>query len=247
MAQITRGPGGGAGSSPFLAPLGAFLGAGGYALGGWIGGLAAVLLAGALTLLVLPFLRRAPAAAPAAPAPEPGNEEPEPLELPPDRIDQLTGLANENGLRAWFAERLPRLVENGRSIVALSASLEGLDAIIAGRGQAVADKVLIEVAKRISVFAGKEGIAARPGGGIFASEIAVVPEHSADFASDTAAKLAELLQRPVELPEAVIWIGGCVGAAAGPAAEGIGVLERSKAALAKAKQIGLGHFVVDAS
>ena len=39
---------------------------------------------------------------------------PEPIALTGDRIDELTGLANENGMLAWFRERAKRIAEDGR-------------------------------------------------------------------------------------------------------------------------------------
>jgi len=241
-------------SGAALCAVAALIGVAGFALAGFVGGTVAVIVAGLGGAFVLarsrprPVLAAAsaeppvagPATEPAAPTPQPPHDA-----IPEDRIDALTGLANENGLKAWFIERLPRLVEERKNIIVLSASLEGLETIVKSRGQSVADKVLIEVARRITAFANEEGIAARTGGGEFASKIAVVPEHSLEYASETAARLAEVLQRPVELSEGVVWIGGCVGAAAGPAREGEGVLARARKALAGAKQIGLGHYVVD--
>jgi diguanylate cyclase (GGDEF)-like protein len=225
----------------------AIVGSLGFAVGGVVGLVVAALIGAAAGALLS---REKPGAAIAVPsggavtgtvhAPPPAE-----VEIPKDRIDTLTGLANENGLMAWFSERIPRLAGDNRGIVVLSAYLEGLEVLTRTRGQDVVDKVLIEVAKRVAVFAGEEGIAARTGGGEFASVATVVPDHSVEVAAETAAKLAEMLQRPVELPEGVIWIGGAVGAAEGAAAEGEGVLKRARSALEKAKQIGRGHYVVD--
>ena len=228
-------------------------GVAGFALAGSAGAIGVAALAFIIGAIILPSLGAKKAPVQSVPRTEAPSDtsvtEPPavaaPQAIPENRIDDLTGLANENGLMAWFAERMPQLVETGRSIVVLSASIEGFDAIERGRGKSVADKVQVEVAKRIAVFAGDEGIAARTGGGEFASKVSVVPEHSIEYASEIAAKMAEVLQRPVELPEGVIWIGACVGAAAGPASEGTGVLGRARAALVKAKQVGLGHYVVD--
>ncbi len=234
------------------AALSACVGTGAFALAGMVGAIAGILLVGVAAAFLIPALRPRGMAVEAPPpenaivaAVEPASVVEAPPPVPEDRIDELTGLSNENGLKAWFAEHMPHLVEEKRSLVVLSASIEGFDAIVRSRGKAISDKVLIEVAHRIAGFAGEEGIAARTGGGEFASKVAVVAEHSIEYASEMAAKMAEVLQRPVELAEGVIWIGACVGAAAGPASEGLGVLSRSRAALAKAKQVGLGHYVVD--
>ncbi len=234
------------------AALSACVGTGAFALAGMVGAIAGILLVGVAAAFLIPALRPRGMAVEAPPpenaivaAVEPASVVEAPPPVPEDRIDELTGLSNENGLKAWFAEHMPHLVEEKRSLVVLSASIEGFDAIVRSRGKAISDKVLIEVAHRIAGFAGEEGIAARTGGGEFASKVAVVAEHSIEYASEMAAKMAEVLQRPVELAEGVIWIGACVGAAAGPASEGLGVLARARAALAKAKQVGLGHYVVD--
>lgn len=231
-----------------LAGASALLGLLGYALAGTIGGLIAVATALALgSLLGRNFGRESlKAEEPTMPSEEAGPAEAASgPTLSEDRIDTLTGLANENGLMAWFAERIPKLAAEKRDIVVLSASLEGLEPILRSRGQGVVDKVIIEVAHRIEAFASEGGIAARTGGGEFAAKVSVTPEHASYYASEIAARLAEVLQRPVEMPEGVIWIGGCVGAASGPASEGSGVLTRARTALERAKQIGLGHYVVD--
>jgi diguanylate cyclase (GGDEF)-like protein len=225
----------------------ALLGAASLALGGPAGLAVAVLASVAAAYFLLgkpapaaPFPAAAPVPAPAKAAPPPP-----PTAIPADRIDPLTGLANENGLMAWFAERTPRLTEDHRGIVVLSAYLDGLEALTQKRGEAVANKVLVEVAQRVALFIGEDGIAARTGGGEFASIATVVPDHAEERASDNASNLAEMLQRPVELPEGVIWINGMVGAAFGQAEEGTGVLDRARAALGRAKARGIGHYVVD--
>ncbi len=72
-----------------------------------------------------------------------------------------------------------------------------------------------------------------------------MPSRSLEFAEEQAGKLAEMLQRPVELPSGVIWIGGSVGVATGSPLKGPAVLGRARLALKKAKQIGRGHYFVD--
>ncbi|MEI6874238.1 MAG: GGDEF domain-containing protein [Spirochaetota bacterium] len=235
-----------------LALVSSLLGAAGYALLGLPGALGALLASAALGALLVGKLTGPAETTPeavSAPVVETAVATPiapmAPSVPPPDRIDSLTGLANENGLNAWFSERLPRHVEDRKGIAIFSASLDGFDAIVRSRGQAVADKVLIEVAKRVALFAGAEDVAARTGGGEFATIATVVSDQSAEVAADIAAKIAEMLQRPVELPEGVIWIGGMVGAAAGPASEGLGVLKRARSALERAKPLGPGQYVVD--
>ncbi len=165
--------------------------------------------------------------------------------IPADRIDDLTGLANENGLFAWFSEKGAKLAADGKGIVVLAADLADFDQVERSRGKETAESVLKEVAKRVASCTGEDGIAARTSGDEFAAVATVVPSHSAELAAEQAGKLAEMLQRPVELPTGVIWIGGSVGAAYGSPLEGAAVLERAREALKKAKRLGRGHYVVD--
>lgn len=173
-------------------------------------------------------------------APESGKIE----EIPTDRIDALTGLANENGLSAWFSEKCGKLAADGKGIIVLSADLADFDQIERSRGKAISDAVLIEVSKRVASCAGTDGIAARTSGDEFAAVATIVPMHTAEAAAEQAGKLAELIQRPVELPSGVVWIGGSVGAAYGLPLDGEKVLARARAALVKAKRVGRGHYIV---
>lgn len=165
-------------------------------------------------------------------------------EIPIDRIDALTGLANENGLSAWFSEKCGKLAADGKGIIVLSADLADFDQIERSRGRAISDAVLIEVSKRVASCVGMDGIAARTSGDEFAAVATIVPLHSAEAAAEQAGKLAELIQRPVELPSGVVWIGGSVGAAYGLPLDGEKVLARARAALVKAKKVGRGHYIV---
>jgi len=167
--------------------------------------------------------------------------------IPTDRIDPVTGLANENGLLAWFAEKGPRIIADGKGIVLLVSDLVDFNQIERTKGKAISDAVLIEVAKRVQSCAGSEGIASRPTGGQFAAVATVVPSNSAEVAAEQAGKLADLMQRPVELASGIIWIGGSVGAAYGTSTNADEILGRARAALKKAVQIGRGHYVVDNS
>jgi diguanylate cyclase (GGDEF)-like protein len=184
------------------------------------------------------------------------KEEPAPVEeaevipvvddapIPPDRIDPLTGLANENGLMAWFSEKAARIAMDGKGIIVLSSDLADFDQIERKYDKSIVDAVLIEVARRVATCAGDDGIAARTSGDEFAAVATVVPVKSEEVAEEQAGKLAELLQRPVELPSGVVWIGGSVGAAWGDVHDGVRVLGHAREALKKASRQGRGHYVV---
>jgi diguanylate cyclase (GGDEF)-like protein len=167
-------------------------------------------------------------------------------EISPDRVDLLTGLANMNGLNAWFLEKSARLAQDNKAIIVLAADLADFDQLIKAKGEEKANAVIKEVAKRVMPFAGEDGIAARIEGDEFAAIATVVPNHSQELAAEMAGKLTEMIQRPVELPDGVVWIGGSVGAATGNPPEGLAVFERAKQALKRAKQLGRGHYFVDA-
>lgn len=161
-----------------------------------------------------------------------------------DLVDALTGLANEAGLMDWIERTAPVVSKDGKSIVVLSCDLDGFDTLERTKGKDVSDAVLIEVAKRVASCTGESGIAARTGNDEFAAIATVVPWQSREIAADQAGKLAELIQRPVELASGVVWIGGFVGAAAGPPDDAIAVLSDAREALKQAKVMGRGHFKV---
>ena len=214
---------------------------------GWIGGIAASIAAGVAAWVLFASRKKSPAssapetAAPGAPAAVPESV---PTEISADRIDPLTGLANENGLAAWFAERGARLAADGKGLIVLVARLDDFDQVVARRGRTIADEVLKEVAARVAAVAGSEGIAARTGGDEFASVVAVVPARADALASERAGHLIELIGRPVEHPAGSIWLGGSVGAAYGSPLKGPETLARARTALAQAMRQGRGQFVV---
>ncbi len=178
-------------------------------------------------------------------AADPTEAAPHASAIPEDRVDALTGLANANGLAAWFAEKSRALDAGRMAIVVFSAGLEGVDAIAASRGRETADRVLVEVARRVAAMSGSDGIAARTGGGEFAAVASVVPANAVQAAMDRAGKLAEVLCRPVELPGGAVWIAGSVGAAAGSPLEAEDTHRRARAALDQARRLGQGRFTVD--
>jgi len=164
--------------------------------------------------------------------------------IPSDRIDSLTKLANENGLMAWLSEKSVRLISDNKGIIVLSADLADFDQVERSYAKPIVEAVLIEVARRVATCTGVDGIAARTSGDEFAAIATVVPANSAEVAEEEAGKLAELIQRPVELPTGVIWIGGSVGASYGSVSDATLILAQSREALKQAKRLGRGHYVV---
>ena len=250
-------------ATPRLTIIGALVGIVGGAIGalaaffgGILGALGGIVLSGIGASLALSALGRslspkAPAREAAAPVKsEPAVEtkaKPEvKVEIPLDRVDALTSLANANGLAAWFAEKQQRLEEDHKIVVVLVANLDRFEDVEKARGKAVAEAVLVEVAKRVAVFASEEGIAARVSGDEFVCVAVASAEHIEEFTENKAGKLAETIGRPVEMSFGAMWIGGSVGAAHGSPKEGDGILVRARTAFAKARRLGLGRYVVDA-
>lgn len=164
--------------------------------------------------------------------------------IPDDRIDILTGLANENGLMAWFLEKSEQMNLEGKAILILTADLDEFALVEKKYGKKTSDSVLIEIASRISQCTGQDGIAARTEQDGFAAIASIVPSSAKNIAEKQASKLAEMIQRPVEIPTGVVWIGGFVGAATGSVKDGSAVLQNARIALKQAKIQGRGNFKV---
>lgn len=226
---------------------GAAIGAAGAGLAGLPGAVGAIVLAALVGALALrgPGLAFLAGGKKQAPKPVAKAVAEKLAPIPEDRIDVLTGLANANGLAAWFVEKRGRLEEDGKGIVVLVANLDAFEEVAKLRGKQTADTILVEVAKRVAVFSGDEGIAARTAGDEFVAVAAVVPEKAAEWAEERAGKMAETIGRPVELGMTAVWIGGSVGGAVGHPSEGDGILERARNAFLKARKLGLGRYVVD--
>jgi diguanylate cyclase (GGDEF)-like protein len=207
---------------------------------GAICGIVLAVLASVAFVAIRDSLKRNAAARPSSP-----DDTKSTINASPDRIDELTQLANLNGLNAWFAERRGRLEEDNKAIVVLTADLTGFDQLVQSRGREQADSIIKETAKRVSSLTGKDGIAARIDGDEFAAIATVAPDESLEYAAEQAGKLAEMLQRPVELSIGVIWIGGSVGAATGKPKDSAEIFERSRNALKRAKKMGRGQYYVD--
>jgi len=226
-----------------VASASALTGAVGAAIGGVPGALGGIAVAGVCAALFarLGRISLSMADMPVSESTSSGDES-----IPSDRIDELTGLANANGLAAWLAEKAGMIAQEGKSIIVMSADLDNFEEIGRRYGTVVSDTVLVEVAKRVSAFAGSDGIAARTGDDDFAAIATVVPARALEMAEERAGQLVETLCRPVELASQTIWIGGAVGAAVGKPSEGADILKRARAAIIEARRQGRGRFHVDA-
>lgn len=225
-----------------IAAASALIGAVGEAIGGAPGALGGIIIAGGLAAL---FARMGRLGLSAAATPVSSIARSSDKPIPSDRIDKLTGLANANGLAAWLAEKAGLIAQEGKSILVMSADLDNFEEIEKRYGKPASDTVLVEVAKRVSTFAGSDGIAARTGDDDFAAIATVVPARALETAEERAGQLVETLCRPVELDSQTVWIGGAVGAAVGKPSEGSEILKRARAAIIVARRQGRGRFHVD--
>ncbi|PWW21113.1 diguanylate cyclase (GGDEF)-like protein [Geodermatophilus normandii] len=128
--------------------------------------------------------------------------------------DGLTGLAN----RALFTDRvgqaLRRTVRGGGSAAVLSIDLDGFKAVNDSLGHAAGDALLREVATRLRTAVRADDTVARLGG----DEFAVLVEQAGDGDDEallTAARVLEVLARPVALPGGAVTVSAGVGVAVG--------------------------------
>ncbi|GAB3301272.1 hypothetical protein GCM10027451_04350 [Geodermatophilus aquaeductus] len=128
--------------------------------------------------------------------------------------DGLTGLAN----RALFTDRvgqaLRRTVRGGGSVAVLSLDLDGFKAVNDSLGHAAGDALLREVATRLRAAVRADDTVARLGG----DEFAVLVEQAGDGDDEallTAARVLEVLARPVALSGGPVTVSASVGVAVG--------------------------------
>lgn len=155
--------------------------------------------------------------------------------------DPLTGLAN----RVLFRDHLERALawrRRSRSGVALLfLDLDDFKEVNDSFGHAAGDRVLVEVARRLSETVRAEDVAARQGGDEFTVLLARV--RGPDEAAASAARLIEELERPIDLGDHMIKVGVSIGIAmgseAGPIADDL--LAYADAAMYAAKAAGKGR------
>ncbi|WP_238008207.1 bifunctional diguanylate cyclase/phosphodiesterase [Dactylosporangium sp. AC04546] len=135
------------------------------------------------------------------------------------RRDPLTGLANREALEravgAWLQEHAER-AEGGaadRRLALLLLDLDGFKQVNDSLGHRVGDRLLVEVARRLTTAAG-DNLVGRLGG----DEFAIVVPHLRDTAEARAraAEIMAALAEPVLLDGLPIDVGGSVGVAVYP-------------------------------
>lgn len=130
------------------------------------------------------------------------------------RFDSLTGLANRNCLRTLIQSALLDETAGGASCAVLYIDLDGFKAVNDALGHGIGDRVLREVAIRITARVGPMDTVARVGG----DEFVILLERSpGDAALEAmASDLVAALGRAYDIEETVVSIGASIGIAVAP-------------------------------
>jgi diguanylate cyclase (GGDEF)-like protein/PAS domain S-box-containing protein len=145
--------------------------------------------------------------------------------------DQLTGLVNRRELRRALTLRR---AEPGEPATLLVLDLHGLSEVTDGSGQAVGDRVLVEVAGRLRAAAGPDDLVARLAG----DEFAVIAEVGSVSAYGLAGRLLTALTEPYRLPGAQVRLEVSIGLADTTAGSADDVLRQADLARRRASQLG---------
>ncbi|RGC69879.1 Phytochrome-like protein cph2 [Micromonospora sp. MW-13] len=140
--------------------------------------------------------------------------------------DQLTGLANRRELLRELAAR-----RNGALLV---VDLHGLGVVNDGRGHAVGDVVVVEVARRLRAAVGPDDLVAR----LVGDEFGVVTTAGPVLAYALGTRLLEALGEPYRVAGDEVRLQASIGLAEIFGAAGDGVLRQADLARRRAAQLG---------
>ncbi|MEV0607089.1 EAL domain-containing protein [Polymorphospora rubra] len=136
------------------------------------------------------------------------------------RLDPLTGLANRKALLGEVADRLPGHAERAarhaaeRHLALLVLDLDRFKYVNDALGHAVGDRLLVEVANRLTAAVRPQDVVARLGG----DEFAILSGRLADpaEATDLANRIVDVLAEPVPIDGLPLDVGGSIGVAVYP-------------------------------
>jgi diguanylate cyclase len=150
-----------------------------------------------------------------------------------ERVDALTGLPNRRALQATVSERRP-----GRPLALLLLDLDRFRNVNEALGHSVGDRLLIEVANRLSGVVPAHDLVVRLGGDEFA--VLATRVDGAPGARRIARHLAEALNRPFALDGLPVDVSASIGIALQTERGGDGaeLLRAAEAAMYDAKQRG---------
>jgi len=156
--------------------------------------------------------------------------------------DALTGLPN----RLFFIERLKQVTSmakrHRRELAILFMDLDRFKEINDSLGHAAGDKVLCEIATRISDVIRKEDVLVRLGG----DEFVILMENLFDKtdAAILAKKILDVLNEPIYIEEHILYVSGSIGISLYPENNGSidNLLNCADTAMYKAKAKGRNNF-----
>jgi diguanylate cyclase (GGDEF)-like protein/PAS domain S-box-containing protein len=127
--------------------------------------------------------------------------------------DPLTGLHNRRRLYEMGEESITTARREGHTMALLYLDLDRFKAFNDTMGHDAGDELLTQVTLRLQEGLSPQGLLARIGGDEFA---VLLPNTTAQQATQTAHSLLDCLQRPIELRGQSIYLAGSIGIALGP-------------------------------
>ena len=149
--------------------------------------------------------------------------------------DALTGLPNRQLLNDRLAQAGARARRHGGTVAVLFVDLDHFKLINDAQGHSVGDKVLVEVAARITRAVRAEDTVARFGGDEF---VVVCGDGSIGTASFTAQRVLASLLDPIEVEDQRLHVSASIGIALAPPTDVESLLSSADAAMYDAKARG---------
>ena len=158
--------------------------------------------------------------------------------------DDLTGLPNRSLLQDRLGHALAKTARSGRFVGVLFVDLDRFKVVNDALGHDAGDKVLVDVADRLSQTMRRGDTVARLGG----DEFVVLCENllNPEQAEAIAERLMKALKLPFRTESGAIVLSASVGVAIGSdvKSDAVGLLRDADAAMYKAKEAGRARFVV---
>lgn len=160
------------------------------------------------------------------------------------RHDALTGLVNRSALFERVEQALEQAPTTSGSPALLVLDLDGFQLMNDRLGHRTGDRLLVEVANRLTRACRRADTVARFG----ADEFVVLAERVRDeqVARSIGHRALRALRDPFELGDEPVTLSGAVGVALGTDTDGDGLLRQADAALREAKRLGPNTVIISA-